>query len=135
MRGQLLACLVLVSAAQAQEIECPKFYPWQDTALTEVPYGHAGKGVVKKRELSGAAVMVDDFNMPGDLHGGDQRKVPGGVDIQFPADATYFVCYYGDRTIAWWEKLKHDPKKVKGCTLKMRDKVGRDPMNIRFVCS
>lgn len=137
MRYLLFACLVLASTAKAQEIECPKFYPWQDTVLAEVPYKHNGKGVVAKEELSGASAMGGDFNSkpPTEFIGGPSKKVKGGTDIQMPLDTRWFVCWYGrGRTVAWWEELKHDPDKVEECTMKIRNKVGREPMAIKFAC-
>jgi hypothetical protein len=135
MRILLLACLILASTANAQEIECPKFYPWEDTVLAEVPYKHTGKGVVAREELSSASAMWGDFNNPAEFHGGPENKVKGGTDIVMPPNSAWFVCWYGrGRTIGWWEQLKHDPDKVKGCTMKIRNKVGRDPMDIKFVC-
>jgi hypothetical protein len=131
------AWLILASTAQAQEIECPKFYPWEDTVLAEVPYRHNGKGVVARAELTGASAMGSPYNFkpPIEFQGGPVNKVRGGTEIEMPLDTKWFVCYYGKGTaIAWWEELKHDPNKVKNCTMKIQNKVGRDPMDIRFVC-
>jgi hypothetical protein len=134
MRRLLFACLLLAPAAQAQVYECPKFYPAQDTVLAEVPYGHTGKGVVAKRALAGAAVMIDGFNMPGELHGGERRKVEGGVDVAYPASITWFVCYYGQGSaVAWWEQIKLDKHKARECVMQSRAG-GRDPMDIKLVC-
>ena len=77
MTKLLFACLILAPAAQAQEVSCPKFYPWQDTVLTEVPYRHNGKGVVPKQELSGASAMGSPFNAaypPIEFQGGDYKE-------------------------------------------------------------
>lgn len=137
MKKLLFACLILTSTAQAQEVACPKFYPWEDTVLAEVPYRHEGKGVVAKEELSGASAMGSPYNFkpPIEFIGGPAKNVKGGADIEMPLDTRWFVCYYGKgTTIAWWEELKHDPNKVKNCTMKIRDKMGRDPMDIKFIC-
>jgi hypothetical protein len=135
MKRLLFACALFSSAAQAQVYECPKFYPWQDTVLAEVPYQHNGKGIVAKRSLASASVMQDDFNKPwAELRGGGEKKVTGGVDIDFPADVTWFVCWYGnDRSIAWWEKLKLDRDKVRGCTMQLRDD-HHNPKDIKLIC-
>jgi hypothetical protein len=135
MSRLLFTCLLFGSAAQAQVYECPKFYPWQDTVLAEVPYKHNGKGVVAKRELVSASVMQDEFNKPwGELYGSGEKKVRGGVDIDFPRDITWFVCWYGDgRQVAWWEELKLDQSKVQGCTMQIRDD-HRNPKDIKLVC-
>jgi hypothetical protein len=135
MKRLLFSCLLLGSTAQAQVFECPKFYPWQDTVLPEVPYKHNGKGVVAKRELTSASVMQDEFNKPwGELYGSGEKKVKGGVDIDFPADVTWFVCWYGDgRSIAWWEELKLNRAAVRGCTMQIRDD-HRNPKDIKLVC-
>jgi hypothetical protein len=132
-----IACLVLCTtpAAHAQVYECPKFYPSQDTVLAEVPYQHEGQGVVARRVLTSASVTRDDFNKPsGELYGSGEKKVKGGVDIDFPANVTWFVCWYGEgRTVAWWEKLKPDQGKVQGCTMQIRDD-HRNPKDIKLVC-
>jgi hypothetical protein len=136
MNKLLLACLILAPAAQAQEVSCPKFYPWQDTVLTEVPYRHVGKGVVPKQELSGASAMGSPYNAPHppiEFQGSTEKKLKGGVDLAMPTLTKYFVCRYSGG-VTWWEELKHDPKKVNGCTMKIRDKVGSDPMDISFAC-
>jgi hypothetical protein len=133
----LFACLALSSSAQAQEIACPKFYPWEDTVIAAVPYQHNGQGVVEKQELSGASAMGSSYNVkpPIEFRGGPETKVKGGTDIVMPTDTKWFVCWYGlGRSAAWWEELKHDPGKVKACVMKIREKAGRDPMDIKFVC-
>jgi hypothetical protein len=130
----IAACLIFSTHVHAQVHECPKFYPWQDTVLAEVPYQHHGKGLVKKRQLSGASVMIDEFNKPGELHGGERKQVKGGVDIDYPANITWFVCYYGEGSdISWWEELKLNHSKVQGCTVQIRDD-HRNPKDIKLVC-
>jgi hypothetical protein len=135
MNKLLFLCLLFTGAAQAQEIVCPKFYPWEDTVLAEVPYQHTGKGVIKKQELSGANWMGGDFNDTfGEMAGGTD-KVKGGVDIAVPTSAKWFVCWYGGgRAVAWWEELRLDRSEAKNCKIEIRDKVGRDPMDARLVC-
>jgi hypothetical protein len=134
MKKLLLACLILAPAAQAQVFECPKFYPWQDTVMAEVPYKHNGKGVVRKQELFGANWMGGDFNDTfGEMQGPPTKKVKGGVDIVVPTFARWLVCDYGGG-ISWWEELKLDKNKAQSCVMQVRDKVGRDPMDIKLVC-
>lgn len=137
MKRLRLPLLLLMVPVQAQEIECPKFYPSEDTVLAEVPYRHRGTGVISKADLSGASGMGSppSFKPPIEFRGGLVKKVKGGTEIEMPLDTKWFVCYYGiGTTIAWWEELKHDPDKVETCTLKIRNKIGNTPMAIRFVC-
>jgi hypothetical protein len=132
MRRALLLCLFLAPAAQAQVIECPKFYPWQDAPLAETPHEHKGKGFVAKARLTGAGMYAGELNGRGELQG-DRQKVKGGWDIRhgFAAgDPKWLVCSYGGGGIAWWEQL--DPK-VRSCTLQTREG-GRDPMDARATC-
>lgn len=135
MRKLLFACVLVGSSAHAQEISCPKFYPSEDTVLGEVPYQHTGKGVLRKQELSSASWMGGSFNdTAGEMIGGSD-KVRGGVDIAVPAFAKWFVCWYGGgRAIAWWEELKPDTMKARNCKIQIRNKISRDPMDIKLVC-
>lgn len=131
MKALLLVCLIAPAAA-AQVIECPKFYPWQDTQVAEVPYRHKGKGIVAKSKLSGAAMYVGEAGGTGELQG-DTRKVKGGRDVHHGFAAgqqKWLVCSYGAGDITWWEQL--DPR-VTSCMLRMRDG-GRDPMDARLEC-
>lgn len=130
-----LAYLLFASAAQAQEISCPKYYPSEDTVLSEVPYQHLGKGVIKKQELSGANWMGGDFNDTfGEMAGGVE-KVQGGLTIAVPTAAKWFVCWYGGgRAIAWWEEIKLEKIGAKNCEIQIRNKVGRDPMDAKLIC-
>lgn len=135
MRKLLLAWALVASAAHAQEISCPKFYPSEDAVLTEAPYQHSGKGLLKKQELSGAGWMGGGFNdTTGEMAGGSD-KIKGGIDIAVPVFAKWFVCWYGGgRAVAWWEELKPDTMKAKDCKIQIRNKTGRDPMDIKLVC-
>lgn len=135
MKRLVFICLLFSAAARAQEISCPKFYPSEDVVLGEVPYRHNGKGVMKKQELSGAAWMAGDFNDTfGEMAGGSE-KVKGGVNIAVPSFAKWFVCWYGGgRAVAWWEELKPDVAKAGNCNIQVRNKTGRDPMEIKLVC-
>jgi hypothetical protein len=133
MKNLLLVGLLASSTAQAQVAECPKFYPWQDTVLAEVPYQHKGKGVVAKQRLAGAGAFWGDFNDTAEIHGGPEKRVKGGTDTEMPANTRWLVCWYGPgRSISWWEELKADGKASR-CTLQVRDG-GRDPMDIKMVC-
>jgi len=135
MKRILLACVLVGSSVQAQEISCPKFYPSEDTVLGETPFQHTGKGVLRKQELTSAGWMGGSFNdTAGEMTGGSDN-VKGGADITVPAFAKWFVCWYGGgRAIAWWEELKPDTMKAKNCKIQIRNKTGRDPMDIKLVC-
>jgi hypothetical protein len=127
-----LLLLVLAPAAAAQVIECPKFYPWQDTQIAEVPHQHRGTGFVAKAQLSGAGMYEGELNGRGELQG-DRRKVKGGWDVRHgfaPGGQKWLVCSYGAGEVTWWEQL--DPK-VTSCTLQTREG-GRDPMDIKATC-
>lgn len=132
MNKLVFSSLLLSTAAQAQVVECPKFYPWQDTQLAEVPYQHNGKGIVKKRALSGASGFIGEFNNAGELQG-DIRKVKGGLDVGLPSETKWLVCWYGKTgDISWWEELKLGSK-VTSCTLQIREG-GKDPMDAKMTC-
>jgi hypothetical protein len=79
--------------------------------------------------------MGGEFNDTfGEMAGGVD-KVKGGVDIVVPTFARWFVCRYGGgRTVAWWEALKLDTSSSKDCKIQIRNKLGRDPMDIKLVC-
>ena len=132
MRAFALAVL-LAPTVHAQVVECPKFYPWQDTPLAEVPYRHAGKGVVARAQLSGASMYVGDWNGRGELVG-DGKKVRGGRDTRYgfePGDVKWLVCTYGrDGSVTWWEQM--DPKAT-SCVVRLREG-GRDPMEANATC-
>lgn len=131
MRALLFACLI-APVAHAQTIECPKFYPWQDTPLTEVPYQHKGKGVVAKAALSGAGMYTGELGGRGELQG-DGKKVKGGWDTEFGfgTEPRWLVCRYGKSgDIAWWEQID---SKATRCTLRQRD-ASRDPMDVKLTC-
>jgi hypothetical protein len=135
MRKILLAWVFVASAVQAQEISCPKFYPSEDTVLTGTPYQHSGTGVLKNQELSSAGWMGGGFNDTyGEMAGGSDR-VKGGADIVVPTFARWFVCWYGGgRAVAWWEELKPDTVNAGSCKIRLRNKIGSDPMDIKLVC-
>jgi hypothetical protein len=92
MRKLLLAWVLVASAAHAQEISCPKFYPSEDTVLTEAPYQYTGKGVLKKQALASAGGMGGGFNDTNGEMAGGSDKVKGGEDIAVPTFAKWFVC-------------------------------------------
>jgi hypothetical protein len=131
MRALLFACLI-VSTAHAQTVECPKFYPSQDTSLAEVPYQHKGKGIVSKAKLSGASMYIGELGGPGELRG-DDRQVKGGWDVNygFGREPKWLVCSYGrNGDVMWWEPID---SKATHCTLKIREG-GRDPMDVTLTC-
>lgn len=133
MKTLLLAFVLTGSGASAKEISCPKFYPSQETVLPEAPYQHKGKGFVPKQELSGANWMGGELgDTSGEMMGG-VTKVKGGRDIIVPAFARWMVCWYGGG-VSWWEEL--NPQTIRGdrCVIQVRNKVGRDPMDIKLTC-
>lgn len=134
MKMVLAVCLSLViSRANAQAVECPTFYPWQDTPIAEVPYQHKGKGFIAKAELSGAGMYTGELNGRGELMG-DRRNVKGGMDVHFNfplPESRWLVCSYGNAgDITWWEQLE---TKARQCKLEIREK-GRDPMRATLTC-
>lgn len=132
MKKILFAYLIVGPAAQAQVIECPKFYPWQDTPLTEVPYRHKGKGIVARRPLSDASAFAGEFNGASELQG-VRKDVKGGYDVQLPGVTKWFVCYYGEgRDISWWEQI--DDSKITRCTLRVRNKNSEGMMDATMTC-
>lgn len=135
MTKLLFVSLLLATSAHAQDIACPKFYPSDDTPLSEVPYQHTGKGILKKQALSGAYWMAGEINDTfGEMEGASD-KVKNGVDIAVPAFAKWFVCWYGGgRAVAWWEQIKPETLKNKACKIQIRNRNGRDPMDIKLVC-
>jgi len=135
MKISLLAYLFLSTAAQAQEIVCPRFYPSADVIVSDVSYQQGGKGVFKKQALSGASWMGGEFNDTfGEMAGGS-KKVKGGTDTAVPTFAKWFVCWYGNgRAVAWWQELRPEFVKAGNCKVQLRDKAGRDLMDARLVC-
>ena len=131
MRAVLLALLV-APVVQAQVVDCPKFYPWQDTALAEVPYQHKGKGIVVKAKLSGAAMYIGEMGGQGELEG-DIREVKGGRNVTygFGPEPKWLVCYYGSSgDVRWWEQIE---SRVTSCIVRIRDG-GRNPMDVTATC-
>jgi hypothetical protein len=132
MKSLLLASILLASSAGAQVIECPKFYPWQDTPMTEVPFRHTGKGFVAKAKLSGAGMFTGEANGQEELIG-DRTKVKNGWDVQHGfagGEAKWLVCSYGSGEITWWEQIG---SRVTSCKIEAR-KAGRDPMSVKATC-
>jgi len=133
MKSLLLVLLLVAPGASAQEISCPKFYPSEETVLPEVPYGHRGKGLVRKQELAGAKWMGGEFgDTSGEMLGG-VTKVKGGRDLAVPSFAKWMVCSY-DGGVTWWEALKPETVKDNRCVIQVRNKIGRDPMDIKMRC-
>lgn len=132
MNKLILAFLMLPAAIQAQVVECPKFYPWQDTPLSEVPYQHKGKGIVKKRELTGASGFDGELNGAAELQG-IRKNVKGGYDVELPGATKWLVCWYGERgDISWWEQL--DSSKTTRCVLRVRSKNSEGMMDATMTC-
>lgn len=131
MRKLLFVCLLLGPAAQAQVIECPKFYPWEDTALAVAPPNHKGKGLVGKTSLDGATLTIGAVNNGTELRG-DIKKVKGGrtVEYHMTDGPKWFVCHYG-RDVAWWEELDN---KVSRCKLEIKNKNSEGMMDATLTC-
>jgi hypothetical protein len=131
MRALLIACFI-TPTVWAQTVECPKFYPSEDTSLAEVPYQHKGKGIVAKGKLTGAGMYIGEPGGQGELRG-DDRQVKGGWDINygFGTEPKWLVCSYGrNGDVTWWEQID---SKATRCTLKIREG-GRDPVDAKLTC-
>jgi hypothetical protein len=131
VRALVLAALV-APAVQAHVVECPKFYPWQDTPLAEVPYRHKGQGFVARSVLRGAVMYTGEINGKAELVG-DARKMKDGREVAYgfePGESKWLVCSYGDGSVTWWEQM--DPKAT-SCLVRTRDG-GRDPMGVKATC-
>lgn len=134
MKRLTLGCILLASCATAlaesQTAVCPMFYPSEDKPISETPYRHAGKGILKRRPLSDASAFDGEFNGATELQG-VRTDVKGGYDVQLPLVTKWLVCSYGDG-VEWWEQLK-PAERAKTCRLQVRTHKGR-PMDARFVC-
>ena len=60
-------------------------------------------------------------------------KVKGGRDLAVPSFAKWMVCSY-DGGVTWWEALKPETVKDNRCVIQVRNKIGRDPMDIKMRC-
>jgi hypothetical protein len=128
----LLLCL-LPAAVHAQVVECPKYYPSTDTAFSEVPAQHKGKGVVTRQPLTGAGLNVGEFNGGGDIEG-LRKDVKGGYEIDFGKwpGPKWFVCTYGKGyATSWWEQLDN---KEGNCKLKVVSKNAQGMMDATLTC-
>ncbi|NNG25128.1 hypothetical protein [Telluria aromaticivorans] len=65
----LFFCLPWLRTRTDKPVECPKFYPSEDTVLAEVPYRHQGIGMVPKAWLQGASAYLGEFNCRTELQG------------------------------------------------------------------
>lgn len=132
MRRALLLLAAFAPAAHAQAVECPKFYPWQDTSLAEVPYQHRGRGFVAKSALRGAIMYVGEINGKA-AQVGEPRKIKGGHEVAYgfePGESRWLVCSYGDGSVTWWERME---EKATSCLVRTREG-GRDPMEVKATC-
>lgn len=130
MRTALLLLVALAPHEHAQVVECPKFYPWEDTVLAEAPYRHQGKGVVAKGRLRGAS-LSRRVQRPGGTAGHAQRRegrIRRAVRV-CDGESKWLVCTYGGG-IAWREQLD---SKVTSCKLSVRE-AGTDPLDIKIAC-
>jgi hypothetical protein len=135
-RGAMKRLILLIAfvppPAMAQVFECPKFYPNQDTVLSEVPYRHDGKGVIARGEITGGRWMGGEFNDTfGVMQGPAPKNVPGETISVVPTFARWLVCDYTSG-VQWWEELKL--AELKQCSLHVRDRTKRDPMDVKLVC-
>jgi hypothetical protein len=130
MKTTVIVCLLLASTAKAQTVECPKFYPWEDTTLSETPYQHKGKGLVKRRQISGVGAFIGEMNGEGEIQG-YRKDVKGGYDVELPLNIRWLVCEYGN-SIQWWEELKLNPA-ARSCTMQVRE-TSKYPMDAKLVC-
>jgi hypothetical protein len=139
MRILLYAALVLSSTVNAQVIECPKFFPSKDLALSEVPSGHKGSARLQPARLSHAYMYVGELYGEQTMVPPGGRKVKGGRDAEYnfaPQDPNWLICTYGgsawgDGDIEWWEKL--DPK-INHCVLTVRE-IKEQPYPIRWTAA
>jgi len=136
MRTLLIAGLILCSTANAKvvNVECPKSYPPQNTALTTTLSGHKGKGLVEKSELVNFGIFGGDFGEKQEFVLGRSKKVKGGTDMVGFSSPTWLVCYYRNG-VSWWEQVDaadlHRQGKIKdGCVIQSRD----NGKSIRLIC-
>lgn len=136
----LLLALLFPFPALAEVVECPKFYPWEDTTLAEVPFGHSGLGNVVKSPLAGASIWEREPRGKGTELVGETRKVKGGSDTRFrfgPVEEKWLACFYGrDGSIQWWEKLARTSTScmVEARTAGARKDYPNDPISVRVSC-
>ena len=134
MKAVILACLIVAPVTHAQVIECPKFYPWQDTVLAEVPHGHQGKGLVRKGQLIDAVLNEGEFNQRsfGELQGG-RKNLKNGWEVDYPSfpGQKWFICFYEPGNVTWWEKLDTKPL---SCKLKVVKKNSAGMMDAVLSC-
>lgn len=133
MRKILLACLLPAAAVQAQVVECPKYYPWKDTVLSEVPSQHKGKGMVAQQPLTGAGLNVGEFNGGGDIQG-LRKDFKGGYEVHFGMwpGPKWLVCTYGpNNATSWWEQLGN---KEADCKLRVVKKNAQGVMDATLTC-
>lgn len=137
----LVVALCCPLSALADVIGCPKFYPWEDTALAEVPFGHSGMGNVVKSPLAGASIWERELLGKGVELVGETNKVRGGSDTKYafgPGEEKWLVCFYGkDGSIQWWERLGRPST---SCMVEVRTATARknypnDPVSVRAVCN
>jgi len=140
MSKLLFVALLLPAAVQAQVVECPKFYPWQDTSLAEVPYGHKGVGNLSKAPLMSGSMWGREPRREGVELIGETKKVKGGFDTRYafgPDEDKWFACWYGkDGIVQWWEKMD---KTSTNCVVEVRTTVARtdypnDPVSVKATC-
>lgn len=135
MRRVLFAALVLATTANAEVIKCPDTYPGKEVALSEVPSGHKGSGLIRGARLSSAYIQIGKLHS--DPNGFDAmqlfpKEIKGGWETEdnfTPQETKWLVCVYGGdkssvgliRTtgaIEWWEQIA---PKIEHCVLKFME--------------
>jgi hypothetical protein len=136
VRTFLLAAILLSATSHAQvlDVECPRSFPPEDSALAAVPAGHRGKGLVETRELVNVGIFGGEFGGKEEFVSGLEKKVKGGTDMIDFSPPTWLVCYYRGG-VNWWEKvdageLMAKGKLKQGCVIQTREK-GK---SIRLLC-
>jgi hypothetical protein len=117
-----LAC----GAANAQVIECPPTFPYEQAKLAD-----DSKGIVRPSRLSGGGAYFGELGGQGELQG-DRKDVKGGVDVQFgfhAGEQKWFVCGYGQGGIGLWRTID-----AKATTCTMRQRRRGDVTTVRAEC-
>lgn len=132
----LLASLMLLATAKAEDLKCPDHYPSRQVSASDVPPGHEGSGLVRGARLSSAYISTGKLHS--DPNGFDAmqltpKRVKGGWDTEdhfTPQETKWLVCVYGGDgrssienprvagSIEWWEKISPN---INYCALHFRE--------------
>ncbi|TFW27959.1 STY0301 family protein [Massilia horti] len=118
--------IVLASAVNAQEVECPKFFPAEVITLGGKLSGHAASARLTSANLSFAYMFSGQLYAEQTMVPPGDEKVKGGWNTEFyftPEEKHWLVCRYGgskwgDGNIERWEQLG---QKITSCMLKVRE--------------